>query len=88
MNVKLKAPGPTGFGTTLINGDTGEEIDGVVSVTARMQPDEYNTLEVVLASGEIEIEGRAVFQVCDPRDGQPKQVRTIQFVDDEDWAAE
>ena len=87
MGVRVKAAGPTGYGTTLTNAETGDEIKGVSRLAIYIVPDDIIRVDAEIFSAELDVVGRATFHVTDPGTGEAKEVSRIEFADGTAWEA-
>jgi hypothetical protein len=87
MGVRVKAAGPTGYGTTLTNAETGDEINGVSRLAIYIVPDDIIRVDAEIFSAELDVAGRATFRVTDPGTGEVKEVSRIEFADGTAWEA-
>ena len=85
--VIVKAAGPQGWGTRMINAETGEEIRGVAAMSIRIVPDEFISIQADIFSAGIEVNGEAEFRVTDPATGEKKTVARVEFADGSEWKA-
>jgi hypothetical protein len=87
IGVCVKAPGPSGFGTTVTNAETGEEIKGIASLNISIVPDDIIRVEAQIFLAETEVNGVARFYASDPSTGETKQLVRIEFADGTVWSA-
>jgi hypothetical protein len=83
--VRVRAPGPTGLGTTLTDADTGQEIKGVARLSINVEPDDFIRVEAELLSASLDVMGEAEFRVADPETGEIKRISRIEFEDGSVW---
>jgi len=88
LGVTVKAGGPSGWGTKVINAATGDEIQGVRAMTIRITPDEFIQVEAEIFAAHLDVNGLAEFLVADPASGERKPVKQIIFADGSSWSAD
>jgi hypothetical protein len=83
----VKAPGPGGWGTTLTNAETGDEIKGVSRIGITIVPDDIIRIDAEIFSTGIDVTGELELYIADPSTGETKQPTRIEFKDGTSWEA-
>ena len=82
---RVIAPGPSGWGTQLIDSETGVEIKGVCGIRISIEPDSIIAIEADILSTGIDVTGELSLYVADPSTGENKRPTRIEFDDGTVW---
>jgi hypothetical protein len=83
----VRAPGPEGWGTTVTNAETGEEIKGIARIGIEIEPAAPIRIQADLFSTGIDVSGELALYIADPATGETKQPARIEFKDGSVWTA-
>ena len=87
-SVRVISPGPLGFGTTLLDTVSGEEIKGVRAIRINIEPDRHIGIEADICADGIDVNGELRLYVSDPATGEAKIPTRIEFDDGTVWTLE
>ena len=76
---------PTGMGTKVFSGDT--EINNIKSIDVHYRVNDVVTATIEVISAMDDVGAFAVFMVGDPKTGDLKQVKRVEFEDGSVWDA-
>ncbi|GAN49710.1 hypothetical protein ACXR8U_13755 [Methylobacterium radiotolerans] len=87
-SVKVASQGGMGFGTRVVDAESGAEVHGVERIAIpEFGADDLIRVELRLALMEFEVEGRPHFQMIDPGSGVIMDVASITFADGTEFKA-
>jgi hypothetical protein len=82
--VKIKSSTGVANGTMVTNAETGDEIKGITSLSIDIRANDLVRATISLAAVEVDVDGAAAeFHVANPKTGDIKAVRRIEFADGE-----
>ena len=82
---RVIAPGPAGWGTTLLDVASGEEIKGVRAVRINIEPDNLIQIEADIFAEGIDVNGNLTLYIVDPCSGETKCPTRIEYDDGTAW---
>ena len=80
-------PNQTGWGSSLLDAETGAELHGIRRIVATVAVDDITTVEAEFVSAEVDINGVLRAMVADPASGEMKRVAKIVYADGTEWEA-